>query len=69
MPIRRSTKYANPEPEVGTFDDLAYDGLVLCVRHDSDNVIVIGKGDIELRLNRSEAEELRRLLGNGRRLA
>ena len=69
MPIRRSTKYADPEPEVGTFDDLAYDGFALCVRHESDDMIVIGKGDMELRLSRSEAGELCRLLGNGRRLA
>ena len=67
MPIRRSTKYADPEPEVGMFDDLAYDGLALCVRHEAADMIVISKGDIELRLNSGEAEDLCRLLGKGRR--
>lgn len=69
MSIRRSTKYADFEPDVGVFDDLVNDvpADALSVRYDNDNCLVITKGDSEIRLSRNEAMILRRLLSPGRR--
>lgn len=69
MSIRRSTKYADFEPDVGVFDDLANDipADALSVRYDNDNCLVITKGDSAIRLSRNEAMILRSLLSPGRR--
>ena len=70
MSIRRSTKYADYEPDVSMFDDLANDvpADALSVRYDNDNCLVITKGDSAIRLSRHEAMILRGLLSPGRRL-
>lgn len=69
MSIRRSTKYADFEPDVGVFDDLVNDepADALSVRYDNDNCLVITKGDNEIRLSRNEAMILHGLLSPGRR--
>ena len=69
MRIRRSTKYADFEPDVGVFDDHVNDipADALSVRYDNDNCLVITKGDSEIRLSRNEAMILRGLLSPGRR--
>ena len=69
MAIRRSTKYADFEPDVGVFDDLANDipADALSVRYDTDNCLVITKGDSAIRLSRNEAMILCDLLSPGRR--
>lgn len=64
MSIRRSTQYADFEPDVGVFDDLVNDipADALSVRYGNDNCLVITKGDSAIRLSRNEATILRGLL-------
>ena len=64
MSIRRSTKYADYEPGVGVFDDLANDVPVdtLSVQRVDDGSLVITKGDSVIRLSRNETVFLRSLL-------
>ena len=68
MSIRRSTKYADYEPDVGVFDDLANDvsADALSVRRD-DDYLAITKGDSMIRLSGNETMILRGLLSPGRR--
>lgn len=70
MPIRRSTKYADYEPDVGVFDDLANDVPVdtLSVQRVDDGSLVITKGDSVIRLSRNETVFLRSLLSPERGL-
>ena len=69
MPTRRSNRYADFEPGIGVFDDLDNDipADALSVRYDTDNCLVITKGDSAIRLSRNEAMILRSLLSPGRR--
>lgn len=64
MSIRRSTKYADYEPDVGAFDDLANDVPVdtLSVQRVDDGSLVITKGDSVIRLSRNETVFLQSLL-------